>query len=89
MSVKTIELDFKELYTPRQIHEYIAEKLDFPDYYGMNLDALYDCLTDISEETCISIRNYDILDYRENRIINTFLDAADESEELTVELVRE
>ncbi len=84
--MKRIELDFKDLFTPRQIHEYIAEKLDFPDYYGKNLDALYDCLTDICEDTHITIKNYDILDYRENRIINTFLDAAEECGELTVEL---
>lgn len=85
--MRKIELDFKELFTPRQIHEYIAEKLDFPDYYGKNLDALYDCLTDICEDTEVSIRNYDILDYRENRIINTFLDAAEECEELSVKLL--
>jgi RNAse (barnase) inhibitor barstar len=76
--MKTIELDFKELYTPRQIHEYIAQKLGFPEYYGKNLDALYDCLTDISEETEITIVNYDVLDYRENAIINTFLDAVED-----------
>ena len=84
--MKRIELDFKDLFTPRQINEYIDEKLDFPDYYGKNLDALYDCLTDICEDTHITIKNYDILDYRENRIINTFLDAAEECGELTVEL---
>ena len=82
--MKTIELDFKELYTPRQIHEYIAQKLGFPEYYGKNLDALYDCLTDISEETEITIVNYDVLDYRENAIINTFLDAVEESDSLNV-----
>ena len=82
--MKTIELDFKELYTPRQIHEYIADKLGFPEYYGKNLDALYDCLTDISEETEITIVNYDMLDYRENAIINTFLDAVEESDSLNV-----
>lgn len=85
--MKKIELDFGELMTPRQIHEYIAEKLSFPDYYGKNLDALYDCLTDICEDTQITIKNYDILDYRENRIINTFIEAADESGELTVILL--
>lgn len=26
----------------------IAEALEFPDWYGHNLDALYDCLTDLS-----------------------------------------
>ena len=82
-----IELDFKDLQTPRQIHEYIAKKMGFPGYYGRNLDALYDCLTDICEDTEVTIRNYDILDYRENCIINTFLDAAEECEELSVELL--
>lgn len=28
-----------------QLHEEIAKVLKFPDYYGKNLDALYDCLT--------------------------------------------
>ncbi|WP_433269785.1 barstar family protein [Actinosynnema sp. CS-041913] len=26
----------------------IGEAMEFPDYYGRNLDALYDCLTDLS-----------------------------------------
>ncbi|QFU92831.1 Barstar (barnase inhibitor) [Amycolatopsis sp. YIM 10] len=26
----------------------IAAALDFPDWFGRNLDALYDCLTDLS-----------------------------------------
>ena len=85
--MKKIELDFKDLQTPRQIHEYIAEKMGFPGYYGKNLDALYDCLTDICEDTQVTISNYDILDYRENCIRNTFLDAAEECDELNVELL--
>ena len=82
--MKKITLDFKDLYTPRQMHEYIAQMLEFPEYYGKNLDALYDCLTDICEDTQITVMNYDILDYRENAMINTFLDAAEENDCLEV-----
>lgn len=39
------------------IHEIFCEALDFPDYYGRNLDALYDCLSDLREETVIGIAN--------------------------------
>jgi len=39
---------YKEL-----VHQYLARKLNFPQTYGKNLDALYDCLTDISEPTAI------------------------------------
>ena len=38
-------------------HEILAEKLGFPPYYGRNLDALHDCLTDIAEDTAIILQN--------------------------------
>ena len=28
-----------------EVHDYIAQELQFPDYYGKNFSALYDCLT--------------------------------------------
>jgi hypothetical protein len=33
--------------TPADLHRDIARALDFPDYYGHNLDALNDCLRDV------------------------------------------
>lgn len=36
--------DGKDFTSERRMHEIFKEKLDFPDYYGMNLDALWDCL---------------------------------------------
>lgn len=34
-----------EISSMEQFHIALKEKLDFPDYYGGNLNALYDCLT--------------------------------------------
>ena len=32
------------------IHRILAEELAFPEWYGGNLDALHDCLTDLHED---------------------------------------
>ncbi len=37
----------------KAFHSRLAEALEFPDYYGKNLDAMMDCLTDLSEEICL------------------------------------
>ncbi len=42
--VYTINCEY--LLFPEQAHEYLAEVLELPAYYGKNLDALYDCLTE-------------------------------------------
>lgn len=54
-----IELNLYGIEDPKDLHRYLAAALDFPDYYGMNLDALYDCLTDICDDTCLGIRGMD------------------------------
>lgn len=43
----TIILDAEKMMTRSLAHPYLKEMLNFPDYYGNNLDALYDCLTDL------------------------------------------
>lgn len=53
--MRKILLDFKLTRTPEEVQEYLALQFEFPDYYGRNLDALYDCLTEICEDTCVGV----------------------------------
>ena len=43
--------DFERLQTPDAVYDYLSEELGFPAYFGRNLDALHDCLTDIGSPT--------------------------------------
>ena len=47
--MKQITLDGNLLSDISTVHEYLKEMLDFPEYYGKNLDALFDCMTDLDE----------------------------------------
>lgn len=40
-----------------RLHTRLAAALSFPDWYGHNLDALYDCLTDLREPVCLWLRH--------------------------------
>ena len=51
--MRKIILDLRNVKTQDDVHAYISESLEFPAYYGRNLDALHDCLTDIGEDTCV------------------------------------
>ena len=44
------------------LHRVLAAGLQFPDWYGGNLDALHDCLTEIPQPTELVIRGGDALE---------------------------
>jgi len=72
--MQSIELDGKLI--KKDGHDYLKKVLNFPDYYGKNLDALYDCLTDIGVNTEIILKNKDYVAYD---IVDTFIDASEEN----------
>ena len=42
--MNTITLDFAGIKSYWELHEYLKEIFRLPDYYGHNMDALWDCL---------------------------------------------
>ena len=47
MKEKKYIVDFTEVKNYWEVHAVIKESLEFPDYYGCNWDAFWDCLTDM------------------------------------------
>lgn len=47
--MKKILLDGNYLCNREVAHTYLQEILELPVYYGKNLDALYDCLTELQD----------------------------------------
>ena len=45
----TLFLDGSAYSSPRALHTAIRNMLSLPDYYGMNADALHDCLSERRE----------------------------------------
>ena len=53
--MQTICLDGSLYRTPRDLHAALAAMLRLPDYYGMNADALNDCLSERREPVSLWI----------------------------------
>lgn len=55
-------LDGNNITDRDMLHDILSDSLRLPDWYGRNLDALYDCLTEIQEETEIRILHKETLE---------------------------
>ena len=76
--MKQITLDGNILADAALVHDYLKEQLQFPEYYGKNLDALHDCLTDLEDvEITITSPEEDGAIYQ--RIIRVFKAASRET----------
>lgn len=52
--MRKVYIDCDRLFEDRRsAHVYLAEQFDFPEYYGKNLDALYDCLGELGRTEII------------------------------------
>jgi len=80
-----IIIEGEKIETLEELHLFLKESLAFPEYYGMNLDALWDMLTCWVElPLTISWKNYQlsekILGESASRLMDLFEDAEKELE---------
>ena len=85
--MKKVILNCENLLERKQAHLYLAEILEFPEYYGKNLDALFDCLTEIGECTIVLLGEPEL---RQNggygvKILKVFEEAAQANPGLILE----
>lgn len=89
--MKEIVFDSLHVKSVGELHRELARSLDFPEHYGMNLDALYDCL---SGELALPLRfiwrNYHVTRVKVGKdavkVLNVMRDFAKEESGFTVEV---
>ena len=57
-------MDGEKITDREMLHDILAEQLALPEWYGRNLDALYDCLTERREAAEIRILQISVLEER-------------------------
>ena len=85
-----VTIDGSKMTDKKMLHAYLKEQCKFPEYYGNNLDALYDVLTDREEPLEIIVEHADelkeILCGYGEAFIETLEDAAAGSTNFTLEI---
>ena len=71
-------IDFTHVDRFDEFHDAIRKGLDFPDYYGKNWSALWDCLTDMSGDINIEIRGFDVIKEKFPEAADMFLEILNE-----------
>lgn len=71
--MKYVFLDGEKIGSNAAMHRVFAEALGFPEYYGKNLDALHDLLTETPEPLTVIAVNTEALQAHISRSWNGFL----------------
>ena len=90
MEEREFILDLEGVGSEEEVQERIMEALPLPDYYGENLDALYDVLTEYGTGWHIIVLNTDDVDDEVKQYVDdmmgVFEDASAVVDDMTVEL---
>lgn len=88
--MRTVKLNVEKMTGLTALHKYLRSALALPVYYGSNLDALYDCLTEITEETELivpqDVTKEEYLGWYGSQLLQVLQDAAEENPSLKVKI---
>ena len=85
------KINLKNIETIQMLHQELKDSLRFPDYYGMNMDAFWDCITwDIDVPATIYVEGINSLpkdlDEKKNLLIEILSDAVEWYKDINMEL---
>lgn len=67
-------IDFSSVKYYLEMHKVIKDALDFPDYYGQNWSAFWDCLTDmVGDPINIEVRGLEVIERKFNGAVETLI----------------
>ena len=88
--MRKITLDIEKMRSLPMLHKYLHTALALPEYYGANLDAFYDCLTEIAEPTELvvpkKVADEAYLGWYGQQFLQVLQDAAAANDALTITL---
>ena len=79
-----VVLDALRLQRKEEAHKYLREALNFPEYYGGNLDALHDCLTEIDGAAIEFVNADKVSGGYFAKVLGVFRDSAEENPDLKI-----
>ena len=89
--MRKIHIAADQFSTEEEVQEFFQEQFNFPDYYGKNLDALYDLLSEVTEKTHITISGgiadeANLGEYSE-RLLTVLEEAAQDNPDLKLKII--
>lgn len=85
--MKEITIDCTMIEDPGVLHQTLAEALSFPDWYGHNLDALYDALTSLPTAIHLTFHGFSQLGDFARKLFRVLDDAVQSNPTLQITII--